>query len=980
MAGSQESLECPMCGYAVASGQDYVLQLHFEQAHTEDSPFRIQDDPEPLPPSLTNDTSKGSADSRMESGIDEDEDTVMCPEPDCCELVLIHDFNDHLDFHAGERLSFDQSSNRSYHSRHPTSVANSDAGSSAMLPTDFDPSRGSEEDRKKRSRKHKKRSRSNTSSSEKSTLSRSIATFNPFTKPGVTVKPPKSNCRLGCADLGPYAWEDRMPKWLHDQLDAGPKITTVNRIGRDGRLIKQEHVQNETPGIIPILAQLSALDRSVKQAYYCHPSTLHIGKTPKEGSFCGYRNIQMLISYIQGARAQGCEDFHGRVPGILKLQELIESAWDKGINAIARQQTGGIRDTRKYIGTPEAQAIFQSARIDCGVQMFADSKDGATEAHEALLTAVETYFAQTPISDGSNVNKTLLPPIFLQQPGHSMSIIGFERRHDGSRNLIVFDPMYQTSPAMHRLIGRKNIKTARPEVMWAYRRAAKQLSKHAAFEILLLSANPPLYPAWDVLRQFPDCRYVYVFFRSRSLGFDVYPEDYFLRTFPWNHYGGLWIVDDARFARSANVDPTLAHTLRSITGEGASSGAGSHIGTGSSFSGGFLHQYRNNPSHQPTGDTLYDLYPPTKQGTSMHFSISQMPSFSSIDGMMLATGNLSTLDCVGLYSQHHAMATTNMQQQVNFPRLTEVGRRCPGYPTPLSPTLDAKGVFPSPASEAGSNVANTSNTPRDARSFSPMSIDGSDMCGPIHGSVPHDHGQCPDIRMSNNASTKPPLSTPESSPSHPVSPRVAMLNSFASKQALQAFSSQPMIPTSFTPPSSPSSSNASSRKMHEAAARLPRINTNINVIPIADGLETYSQSPISPEGNLLSYKSNRSIESGMLVVQPLSEAQVAEYRFWRPCGKGKCVFGCGAGREGEWAAARRLFRGVEEIREEGEDEVEEEQRSEDTMERENASVDSWAMLGIREMRKEGQKARWNGAKQVVRVLGRERERDGVCDV
>ncbi len=147
-----------------------------------------------------------------------------------------------------------------------------------------------------------------------------------------------------------------MPRWLHDQLAAGPSITVVNRIGRDGRLIKQEQVQNETPGIIPILAQLSALDRSVKDAYYCHPSTLHIGKTPKEGGFCGYRNIQMLISYIQGAKAQGFEEFPGRTPGVLRLQDHIERAWDKGINEIGRQQTGGIRDTRKYIGTPEASS------------------------------------------------------------------------------------------------------------------------------------------------------------------------------------------------------------------------------------------------------------------------------------------------------------------------------------------------------------------------------------------------------------------------------------------------------------------------------------------------------------------------------------------------------------------------------------------------------------------------------------------------
>ena len=144
-----------------------------------------------------------------------------------------------------------------------------------------------------------------------------------------------------------------MPRWLHDQLEAGPKIIAVNRIGRDGRLIKHDQVQNEAPGIIPILAQLSALDRTVKEAYYCHPSTLHIGKTPSEGGFCGYRNIQMLLSYIQGAKAQGYEEFPGRLPTILKMQDHIENAWDRGINQIGRVQTGGIRDTRKYIGTPE---------------------------------------------------------------------------------------------------------------------------------------------------------------------------------------------------------------------------------------------------------------------------------------------------------------------------------------------------------------------------------------------------------------------------------------------------------------------------------------------------------------------------------------------------------------------------------------------------------------------------------------------------
>lgn len=117
--------------------------------------------------------------------------------------------------------------------------------------------------------------------------------------------------------------------------------------------------------------------------------------------------------------------------------------------------------------------------------MFSDNKDRSIEAHESLLAAIERYFAQASVSDGSNVYKTLLPPIYLQQPGHSLTIVGFERRRDGSCNLMVFDPMYSTSPAMHKLVGRKSIKTARPEVLHAYRRGARQLKKHASFEVLM---------------------------------------------------------------------------------------------------------------------------------------------------------------------------------------------------------------------------------------------------------------------------------------------------------------------------------------------------------------------------------------------------------------------------------------------------------------------------------------------------------------
>ena len=71
------------------------------------------------------------------------------------------------------------------------------------------------------------------------------------------------------------------------------------------------------------------------------------------GGFCGYRNIQMMASYIIGAQSQGFEHFRGKLPSIFEIQDYIESAWDLGINSQGRIETGGIRGTRKYIGTPD---------------------------------------------------------------------------------------------------------------------------------------------------------------------------------------------------------------------------------------------------------------------------------------------------------------------------------------------------------------------------------------------------------------------------------------------------------------------------------------------------------------------------------------------------------------------------------------------------------------------------------------------------
>ncbi|KAF2731227.1 DUF1671-domain-containing protein [Polyplosphaeria fusca] len=486
-------LECPMCSYAVLpdASSTQNLQLHFEQAHTTDSPFQILDDPEappPLPPRPS--SSMGQAFAKAVAPADNTGGTwVECPESECGEIITLIEYNDHLDLHAASTISFDEATGK-YHSHKASNMKSAPSGRSnaSSLPSFLEPNSAPkrlDDGGRKLKRKHRY-------DGERVSLSRSIFGFNPFAKGNKIVRPPPSSIRLGRRELGPHAWEDNMPKWLHDQLANGPKITVVNRIGRDGRLITQEVVQNETPGIIPILAQLSSLDRSVREAYYCHPAAVHITKTPKEGGFCGYRNIQMLVSYIQGARAQGHEEFPGRTPGILRLQDMIEKGWDKKINEIGRKQTGGIRNTRKYIGTPEAHTLFLSCEIDCGVELFFDSTDESIQAHEALLSAVESYYTQANADDGSKVHKTLLPPIYLQYEGHSLTIVGLECHKNGSRNLMVFDPSFTTSPGIHQLLGRRNLRTSRPGLLTPYRRSEDVLVRYKSYEILMLVPDKTL--------------------------------------------------------------------------------------------------------------------------------------------------------------------------------------------------------------------------------------------------------------------------------------------------------------------------------------------------------------------------------------------------------------------------------------------------------------------------------------------------------
>jgi hypothetical protein len=72
--------------------------------------------------------------------------------------------------------------------------------------------------------------------------------------------------------------------------------------------------------------------------------------------------------------------------------------------------------------------------------------------------------------------------------------VGFERRRDGTCNLLVYDPIFRPSPGIKAIAdrgGRGNRRyTKGAELLKAHRRSDRALGRYPAFELLML--NPSL--------------------------------------------------------------------------------------------------------------------------------------------------------------------------------------------------------------------------------------------------------------------------------------------------------------------------------------------------------------------------------------------------------------------------------------------------------------------------------------------------------
>jgi hypothetical protein len=119
----------------------------------------------------------------------------------------------------------------------------------------------------------------------------------------------------------------------------------------------------------------------------------------------------------------------------------------------------------------QAEALLLSLDIACSGHVF----HGA-DAWRKLLDFVEGYF---------RASGPECPPLFLQRPAHSLTIIGIELLKCSKRRLLVFDPQWRPPSIMSDAArARKCVGLHRSLLLWRYRKSTRHLRRFNSFEVL----------------------------------------------------------------------------------------------------------------------------------------------------------------------------------------------------------------------------------------------------------------------------------------------------------------------------------------------------------------------------------------------------------------------------------------------------------------------------------------------------------------
>jgi len=225
-------------------------------------------------------------------------------------------------------------------------------------------------------------------------------------------------------------------------------------------------------GIIDTLRNIN-LGKTVLKRYLCTECDHYSTSLLDSGYGCGYRNTQMLMTSVRAdARMRDLlfNNNNFRIPSILKLQQLIESAWQKGFDKIGRDHFNGkLQRTVKWIGSSDVAALLSSLRVGVELIDIDETKCVGKKASDLLVNFVKNYFEEP---------KPHVYPIYLQHQGHSRSIVGIEINKNGNASLLIFDPSTRKSQIEHS-------KNNPVKFMQLFRRNANSF-KHPQYQLLII--------------------------------------------------------------------------------------------------------------------------------------------------------------------------------------------------------------------------------------------------------------------------------------------------------------------------------------------------------------------------------------------------------------------------------------------------------------------------------------------------------------
>lgn len=205
-------------------------------------------------------------------------------------------------------------------------------------------------------------------------------------------------------------------------------------------------------GLLPLVRAAAAASRAAGATLVTASDACELHTVRGDAGFgCGFRNAAMLLRHA-ASTTSAPPQFTAATYGLTSveaLQATLEAAWSSGFDPSGFSEVGYVVGTRKHIGATEVASVLRFVGFRARVIDF----QGASVASD-LAERVQRHFGAGERGRQSCSNKA---PMMLQYQGHSVLVVGYERRPGTSRGdpddvfLLLFDPSVDPHELRHAL-------------------------------------------------------------------------------------------------------------------------------------------------------------------------------------------------------------------------------------------------------------------------------------------------------------------------------------------------------------------------------------------------------------------------------------------------------------------------------------------------------------------------------------------------